>query len=189
VPDRQPDQDYFRGVAAVPQRPRSAPGDTGDLPRVEQLSPTLPDAAPLGRRPMPPPRGMIVRRRGRRLRSGAGWTWTGVTFAVVCWGIWVVSVRGTDLVGPVIGLVLVLATALLMFVLARLLGRTVLEGALGRDRPTAWPSHLTVCVFLTMAGITFLQQTLWIKDSWRSAGDSWQWLVDTWDWLIGLWPG
>lgn len=179
MPDRPQDQDYFRGVASVPQRQRPGPGDTGDLPRVEPLPATLHDASgPPGRRPPQPPRGMIVRRRWRRLRAGAGWTWTGVTIALVCWGIWVVSVRGTDLVGPVVGLVLVLATALLMFVLARLLGRAVLEGALGRDRPSAWPSHLTVCVFLTLASVTFLQQTPWIRDSWEWVGDAWQYLLD-----------
>jgi hypothetical protein len=65
-----------------------------------------------------------------------------------------------------------------MFVLARLLGRAVLEGALGRDRPSAWPSHLTVCVFLCLASVTFLQQTPWIRDSWEWVGDAWQYLLD-----------
>lgn len=121
---------------------------------------------------------MIVRRRGRRLRSGAGWTWTGASFMLVCWGIWVVSVRGTTMVGPVIGLVLVLATGALLFVLARLLGRAILEHALRRERPSAWPSHLTVCVFLVATGITFLQQTQWV---WDSGG----WFTETWRWLTG----
>jgi hypothetical protein len=46
----------------------------------------------------------------------------------------------------VIGLVLVFATALLLFVLARMLGRALLEQAPGRERPSGWPSHLTVCL-------------------------------------------
>jgi len=124
---------------------------------------------------------MIVRRRWRSLRSGAGWSWTGAAFVLVCWGIWVVSVRGTDLAVPVIGLVLVFATAVLLFVLARLLGRAILERTLDRTRPSAWPSHLTVCAFLVATGITFLQQTWWIRDSGR-------WLGDTWGNLAGWWP-
>jgi hypothetical protein len=172
------ERDYHRGVASVPRRRRPALGeDTADLPRVEPLAPTLYDA----RRPdrlQVAPRGMVVRRRWRELRSGAGWTWTGVTILLICWGIWVLSVRGTELLGPVIGLALVLATGLLLFVLARLLGRAVLERWLGRQRRSAWPSHLTVCAFLTMAGITFLQQTLWIRDSWDWVGDGWQTLTD-----------
>lgn len=154
----------------------AAPGSTRQDPRVGKRK------APIA------PRGMIVRRRWRRLRAGAGWTWTGASFLLVCWGIWVVSVRGTNLAGPVIGLVLVLATAGLLFVLARLLGRAILEQAMGRDRPSAWPSHLTVSVFLTLTGVTFLQQTWWVQDSGQWVGDSWQSLADTWDWLVGLWP-
>lgn len=116
------------------------------------------------------------------------WTWTGLTILLICWGIWVVSVRGSELLGPVIGLTLVLGTGGLMFVLARLLGRAVFEQLLGRPRPSAWPSHLTICIFLTAAGVTFLQQTQWIVDSWQWMGDSWQWLVDRWQWFLDLWP-
>jgi hypothetical protein len=175
------EQEYFRGVASVPhRRRRPSHGDTADLPRVEPLAPTLYDANPPGPSRLAAPRGMVVRRRWRQLRSGAGWSWTGITVLLTCWGIWLLSVRGTELVGPVIGLVLVLATGLLLFVLARLLGRAVLERTLRRERQSAWPSHLTVCVFLTAAGITFLQQTLWIRDAVRWIGDGWSWLGDNW---------
>lgn len=174
------EQQYYRGVAAVPRRRRPADGDTADLPRVEPLAPTLYDAAP-GRSRLAAPRGMVVRRRWRQLRSGAGWTWTGICILLTCWGIWVLSVRGTELVGPVIGLLLVLLTGLLLFVLARWLGRAVLERVLGRERDSAWPSHLTVCLFLTAAGITFLQQTLWLRDSLS-------WIGDGWDQLANLLP-
>jgi hypothetical protein len=169
------EQGYHRGVASVPSRRRRSPGeDTADLPRVEPLAPTLYDTRAPRDRLQVAPRGMVVRRRWRELRSGAGWTWTGVTVLLICWGIWVLSVRGTELIGPVIGLALVLATGLLLFVLARLLGRAVLERTLHRQRHSAWPSHLTVCVFLSIAGITFLQQTLWVRDSWDWIGDGWQ---------------
>jgi hypothetical protein len=175
------EQQYFRGVAAVPRRGRPLSGDTADLPRVEPLTPTLYDTKAPGRNRLAAPRGMVVRRRWRQLRSGAGWTWTGICILFTCWGIWVLSVRGTELAGPVIGLVLVLLTGLLLFVLARWLGRALLERALGRERDSAWPSHLTVCLFLSAAGITFLQQTLWIRDSLS-------WIGDGWDQLTNLLP-
>lgn len=178
---------WVRGVAAVPRGPARSQADTSDIPAIEPAAAGARGSSARSRRGGPEP-GLMVRRRGRRLRSGAGWTWTGLSFVLVCWGIWAVSVRGTDLLGPLIGLGLVLATGVLLFVLARLLGRTVLEGALGRDRPSAWPSHLTVCGFLVLAGVAFLQQTLWVQDSWQGLGDAGQWLGDAWSRLVDLWP-
>lgn len=193
------EQGFNRGVASVPQRPTPVRAETGSFPvvdyptgfpyptnvspaghQVATPSPTRTDPpvrparrSPPGRVPPLAPSGLIVRRRWRRLRAGAGWTWTGLLVIFFCWGIWAVSIRGNDLIGPVIGLLVVLLVAGFLFVVARLLGRTVLEQALQRERPSAWPSHLTVCVFLTLAGIGFLQQTQWIVDSWR-------WLTDLW---------
>lgn len=180
VPGPTESQQFYRGVAAVPPR-RAGVGDTADIPRVGgSTAPARPAVAP--------GRGMIVRRRWRRLRSGAAWSWTGVSILVVCWFVWVVSVRGSTLAGPVIGLVLVLAIGALLFMLARLLGRVILEHGLHRERPSAWPSHLTVFGFWTLTGITFLQQTPWIQDTWQWFGDSGQLLSDTWDRLANLWP-
>lgn len=147
---------YARGVAAVPASPRPRRDDTGVLP--------YGDAAASAPRVPEPPRGMVVRRRWRQLRAGAGWTWTGGSFAVVCWGVWAVSLRGNDLLGPVLSLVLVFATAALVFTVSRLLGRAVLENALGRVRRGAWVSHLAAGGFLTLAGLAFLQQTWWVAN-------------------------
>ncbi len=151
---------YARGVASVPPRPRSdltgmdAVGTADDRPLVPE-----------------PPRGMVVRRRWRQLRAGAGWSWTGGSFAVVCWGIWAITLRDSGVVGPVLALALVFATAGLVFTVSRLLGRAVLENGLGRQRRSAWPSHLAAGGFLTLAGFAFLQQTWWIANGWN-------WLVD-----------
>jgi hypothetical protein len=180
------DDGFSRGVASVPHRQRPALRDAGDPPR--GASPTVTDG-PVTKRERDPLRGMVVRRRGRRLRAGAPWTWSGLTVLLVCWGIWAVSLRGSSLLVPVIGLVLVLAVGALLFVVARLLGRAVLEQALGRERRTAWPSHMTVSIFLMLAGVAFLQQTEWIADSWRGIGDFWQWLVDGWNWILDLGRG
>lgn len=203
--DHQDDQEregqYYRGVAAVPparNRLRWAGDDTdagygyGYGYGADGADPEAPAGAAAGqaagRRGAPGPApGLVVGQRGRRLRSGSGWTWAGLVFVVSCWAVWMLAVRGTDVVGPVIGLGLVLAVGLWLFVVARLLGRTVLERLLDRDRPSAWPSHLTVFVFLALAGLTFLQQTPWIQETWRwltdlwtAAGDGVGWLGDRW---------
>lgn len=166
--------------------PRVVAPDTSDpawddWPRAADhgLSPTLEDAPrvraprPSGDHLLPPSRGLIVRRRWRRLRNGAAWTWGGLLFLLFCWGIWTISLRGSDLLGPMIALVVVCAVATLLFIVARLVGRAVLEQWLGRERLSAWPSHLTVCVFLVIAGIGFLQQTQWIMDGWRWLAEHW----------------
>ena len=90
--------------------------------------------------------------------------------------------------GPLLGLGVVLATGLLLFVLARLLGRAVFERALGRERHTAWPSHLTVGTFFNLAGVTFLQQTYWIRDTWQWVTGADEWADQAWRWLVDLWP-
>jgi hypothetical protein len=167
------EQVYFRGVASVPPGRRPDPETPPEaLPRTrEDLRPRQPRSD----------RGMIVRRRWKRLRAGAGWTWAGVTWVVICWGIWAASVRGSGMAGPLVGLVLVLATGALLFTVARLVGRLVVEQGLRRERPSAWPSHLIVCGFMVAAGIAFLQQTWWIGNSLDWIGDGWQSLLDTFE--------
>ena len=160
------DRQVYRGRAPV--RPVRSPrlSDTADLPAVDPTPPPARQSA--SQRDLPRP--LLVRRRWRRLRAGAAWSWTGLAFLVFFWGVWAVSVRDTELVGPVIGLGLVFAIGALLFLVSRLVGRAVLERWLGRERHSAWPSHLVVGGFWIMAGITFLQQTWWIRDAW-------QWLV------------
>lgn len=161
LPGPQPERPYFRGVAAVPTR-APQPDETGAYQSVDLAAgPDGPDWRSSPSRP----------RDWRRLRAGSGWTWAGTVTALICWGIWLVSLRGGDLVGPALGLLLVLSTAALVFTVSRLLGRAVLESALGRERRSAWPSHLATGLFLVAAGIAFLQQTRWVMDSWR-------WLAD-----------
>lgn len=150
---------YVRGVASVPAAPRRRWDDSGALPYGGD--------EPARARVPEPPRGMVVRRRWRQLRAGAGWSWTGGSFVVVCWGVWAVSLRGGDLLGPVLALALVFATAGLVFTVSRLLGRAVLENMLGRQRRSAWPSHMAAGTFLILSGLAFLQQTWWIANGWR----------------------
>jgi hypothetical protein len=150
-------QRFFRGVAAVPQRPY-ADGETGELPllRKPPSSQEYPLARPVG-----------LRRRWRSLRRGGGWTMAGLWIAVICWGVWAVSVRDGDLVGPAFALGVLLAIGLLIFTVSRLLGRLVLEGMLGRPRPSAWPSHVLVFLLLVVGAVAFLQQTWWVMAAWN----------------------
>ena len=117
--------------------------------------------------PRPPLRYQV-----RRLRRGGEWTALGGLFAFVCWGIWVISVRGGNLAGPLLTFVLVVLVAAGVFALCRLLGRVVLERSMGRIRRSAWVSHAFTGLFLAAAGVAYLRQT--------------QWLVDAFSWLQGL---
>jgi hypothetical protein len=89
-----------------------------------------------------------------------------VLFAFVCWGVWAISSRGSDLSGQVLSFFLVLVIAAGLFTLLRILGRVVLVRSLGRTRRGAWGSHLATAVFLGCAGIAYLGQTTWVVDAW-----------------------
>jgi hypothetical protein len=116
--------------------------------------------------PRPP-----MRYRLQQLRRGGEWTWLGGLFAFICWGIWTVSVRDGDLVVPLLAFVLVLAVALGVFSLARLLGRVVIERGLGRPRRSARAAHLVTGLFLAAAGVAYLGQTEWVVDAWNWVRD------------------
>jgi hypothetical protein len=148
---------FHRGVAQVnPNRARHAE----QYPTAEE-------------RWAPPEEPRVPYRWDRRvLRRGGGWTWAGLLWAFVCWGIWAVSVRGADLVVPALAFVLVLLVAAGVFLLSRLVGRAVLERALGRRRRSALGAHLLTGLFLFGAGFAYLGQT--------------QWVVDAWTWVRGL---
>jgi hypothetical protein len=151
---------FIRGVAQVGV-PR---------PRVEEPTTSVDGPAPT--RPWNGDVRVPVRTQLRQLRAGGEWTGMGVVFAFVCWGIWAISSRGSDLSGLVLSLFLVLLIAAGLFTLLRLLGRVVLVRSLGRIRRGARGSHLVTAVFLVGAGIAYLGQTPWV--------------VDAWTWLKGL---
>jgi hypothetical protein len=157
VPTGPPPAAYHRGIAQVghggapQQRPDSTQEYAGSGHGWES-----------GRQPRPP-----VRYQLRQLRRGGEWSWIGGLFAFVSWGIWTISVRGGDLVVPVLAFVLVLLVATGVFALSRLLGRVVLERGLGRVRRSAWAAHLATGLFLAGAGVAYLGQTPWIMDAWN----------------------
>jgi hypothetical protein len=162
VPTGPPPPAYHRGVAQVGPRgaaPLENTQEYGGQP------PSWDGGAPA--QPRPPMRHQL-----RQLRRGGEWTWIGGLFAFICWGVWTVSVRGSDLAVPVLAFVLVLLVALGVFALSRLLGRVVIERGLGRRRRSAWAAHLATGLFLAAAGVAYLGQT--------------EWVVEAWNWVRGL---
>ncbi len=178
TPDRPGGQDehrYFRGVAAVPPRSVAPSDETGEVLGAGQAPP---DATGVGRwravlyrwrsgqvGAAAPPGG-----RWRTLRRGGDWTMAGLWFVVISWGLWAVS-RREDWIGSIVAITVVLAIAGLVFTVSRLLGRVVLEGTLGRQRVSAWPSHLAAFLLLVVGGVAFLRQTWWLVDAWRWFAD------------------
>ncbi|GAA2516101.1 DNA-directed RNA polymerase II [Winogradskya humida] len=100
----------------------------------------------------------------RQLRLGGEWSFAGLLFAFVCWGIWALSAGG-DLTTSVIVFVVSLFVAVGVFALSRLIGRVVLERQFGRERHTAKGSHIVAGLFLVGVGIAHLQQTGWVMDA------------------------
>ncbi len=143
---------FRRGVARVLPRPRTEDQDPAGT-RAAEILITTKDSIPL-------------RYRIRRLRVGGEWTSIGALFAFVCWAIWAISSRGSDLGGLVLSFFLVLLIAAGLFTLLRMLGRVVLERSMGRTRRSALGSHVGTGLFLIAAGIAFLGQTAWVVDAW-----------------------
>jgi hypothetical protein len=96
------------------------------------------------------------------LRRGGGWSWFGAIFFFCCWCVWAFANRGHDLTVPAITFGIVLAVALGLFVLARVVGRYVIERGMGRRRQTARLSHLLVAAFLVAIGLAYLRETPWV---------------------------
>jgi len=106
----------------------------------------------------------------RRLRLGGEWSFAGLLFAFVCWGIWAISSDG-DLTTPVVVFVVSLLVAAGLFALSRLVGRLVLERQFGRVRRTARGSHIVAGIFLVGVGVAHLRQTEWVMTAFN-------WTVD-----------
>lgn len=106
----------------------------------------------------------------RQLRRGGEWSFSGLLFAFVCWGIWAISSDG-DLTAPVVVFIVSLLVAAGLFALSRLVGRLVLERQFGRVRRTARGSHIVAGIFLVGVGIAHLRQTEWVMTAFN-------WTVD-----------
>lgn len=151
---------FQRGVAHV--RPKSPRTETMPVAAHEPTGTGWPgEAAPRA------PLGSQL----RQLRRGGGWTMSGLLFAFVCWGVWVLSTSG-ELTTPVVVLMLSLLVAGGVFALTRVVGRVLLERQLGRVRRSARGAHLVTAVFLVGFGVACLRQTSWV--------------MSLWGWVLGL---
>jgi hypothetical protein len=106
----------------------------------------------------------------RQLRRGGEWSFAGLLFAFVCWGIWAISSDG-ELTTPVVVFIVSLLVAAGLFALSRLVGRLVLERQFHRVRRTARGSHIVAGIFLVGVGIAHLRQTEWVMTAFN-------WTVD-----------
>ncbi|MFI7541403.1 DNA-directed RNA polymerase II [Actinoplanes sp. NPDC049599] len=97
----------------------------------------------------------------RQLRRGGEWSFAGLLFAFVCWGIWAISSDG-KLTAPVVVFIVSLLVAAGLFALSRLVGRLVLERQFGRVRRTARGAHIMAGIFLVGVGVAHLRQTEWV---------------------------
>ena len=105
-----------------------------------------------------------------QLRRGGEWSFAGLLFAFVCWGIWAISSDG-DLTAPLVVFIVSLVVAGGVFALSRLVGRLVLERQLGRRRNTAKGSHIVAGLFLAGVGIAHLRQTEWVMTAFNWVAD------------------
>ncbi|GGQ78424.1 DNA-directed RNA polymerase II [Couchioplanes azureus] len=96
-----------------------------------------------------------------QLRRGGEWSFAGLLFAFVCWGIWAISTDG-DLSTPIVVFLVSVVVAGGVFALSRLVGRLVLERQFGRERRTARGAHIVAGLFLAGVGIAHLRQTEWV---------------------------
>jgi hypothetical protein len=157
----QAQDDVWRGSAQV--RPPVVPTSTEQesMPPIESMSPY---AATRPHRPAPYLRPGLPRPKPPRTwHGGGGWSIFGAVFAFLCWGVWAASERGA-LQGfeVLISLGIVIAVAVGVFIVSRLIGRVVIEGWSGRVRRTARLSHLLVFAFLVAAGVSYLRMTSWV---------------------------
>jgi hypothetical protein len=103
----------------------------------------------------------------RELRRGGEWSFAGLLFAFVCWGIWAISTDGDSLTTPIVVFILSVIVAGGLFALSRAVGRVVLEKQLGRVRRTARGAHMVAGLFLVGVGVAHLRQTGWVMDAYH----------------------
>ncbi|UWZ35757.1 hypothetical protein Drose_32410 [Dactylosporangium roseum] len=153
-------------VSGAPVSPGSVAVNSAGVPQMRGRAKVI-------TRPAPEPTGMMDvdpvepqryrPERGERARTlKVGWelTGTGAFIAFICWGLWALDSDGS-LTGPFFAFLVVLAVAVGVFALTRLLGRLVLEQRLGRVRRTAKGAHAVTGLFLTLAGIAYLREVGW----------------------------
>ena len=158
-------------VSGMPVSPGGVAVNSEGVPQMRGRAKVIP-------RPAPDPTGMMPAEpeedhrprylpspgeRTRQLKIGWRYTGVGAMIAFICWGLWALDSEGS-LTGPFIAFLVVLAVAVGVFALARLLGRLILEQRLGRPRRGATGAHALTGLFLTAAGIAYLREVGWVVE-------------------------
>ena len=108
-----------------------------------------------------------LRQRLRNLRTGGRLSLFGAVVLLVCWALWAAQSPRGGMANEALILVLIVAVAVGLFGVSRLVGGIVLEKMLKRTRRSARLSHLAVGVFLTVAGVSLLSQVEWLINVWN----------------------
>jgi hypothetical protein len=114
------------------------------------------------KQPSPP-----LRHRLRNLRTGGRFSLLGAAVLLVCWMMWAAQSPRGSLPNEILILVLIVAVAVGLFGVSRLVGGIVLEKMLKRTRRSARLSHLAIGAFLTLAGVSLLTQVEWLINLWN----------------------
>lgn len=157
VPTRlKPREEFRKGVAPVSPPPPTTLNMPRELPTGQIVT-----SGHL-KQPKPP-----LRRRVRNLRTGGRFSLLGASVLLVCWMLWAAQSPRGSLPNEILILVLIVAVAVGLFGVSRLVGGIVLEKMLKRTRRGARLSHLAIGAFLTLAGVSLLAQVEWLINVWN----------------------
>ena len=135
---------------------------TKALPTERLRVPPAPSDYQPGVAPLPSRRRLPFRQRMRNLRTGGGWSLVGFFALLVGWSTWAYAAGAGQLNQTAVVLGLIVAVAIGLFAVLRLLGGLLLERLMGRSRRSAIVSHLIVGAMLVVAGVSLLRQVPWV---------------------------
>lgn len=161
LPQRMPTQpksqrEFRKGVAQVSPPP----------PTTLRMRPELPTGQIVTSGHLKRPK-LPLGHRLRNLRTGGRFSLLGAAVLLVCWTLWAAQSPRGGLANEGLILFLIVAVAMGLFGVSRLVGGIVLEKMLKRTRRTARLSHLAIGVFLTLAGLSLLSQVEWLINAWN----------------------
>ncbi|HZM83366.1 MAG TPA: hypothetical protein VFC19_47230 [Candidatus Limnocylindrales bacterium] len=152
----QSQQEFRKGVAQVSPPP----------PTTLRMRPELPTGQIVTSGHLKQPK-LPLRHRLRNLRTGGRFSLLGAAVLLVCWMLWAAQSPRGSLANEALILVLIVAVAVGLFGVSRLVGGIFLERMLKRTRRSARLSHLVIGVFLTLAGVSLLPQVEWLINAWN----------------------
>lgn len=149
-------KEFRKGVAAVSPPP----------PTTLRMRPELPTGQIVTSGHLKQPK-LPLGQRLRNLRTGGRFSLFGAAVLLVCWTLWAAQGSVGLLANEALILFLIVAVAVGLFGVSRLVGGIVLEKWLKRTRRTARLSHLAIGAFLVLAGVSLLSQVEWLITAWN----------------------